>query len=221
MKHSKYIFIIAVLFASYFTNAQAFNWNNLKTTKHILHVNISADYGLNYGVGYMYKLRSKLPIVLNTEYSFPSGENITDDFKSKIGAQVDWFHTNNFHFVTKVQGVFRRYQNDYARLLNFGSDISGTIGYYKPKWFVSGEVGFDKAIVTNFKHSDAYKQNYPNVQDGWFEPTTGGNFYYGVQAGLSRKKFDVYVKAGKLIQEDFRTSPLLPIYGQIGVNLKF
>ena len=28
-----------------------------------------------------------------------------------------------------------------------------TAGYYQRKWFVAGEAGFDKAIVTHFKHS--------------------------------------------------------------------
>lgn len=222
MKNIRYFFTIAFLIATVFSNAQTLNWESLnKDQKHIANVNVSADHGLTYGVGYGYKLRSKLPVILNAEYSFPSGKNIPDDFKTRIGAQVDWFHLDNFHFVTKVQGVFRRYQNDYARLLNFGSDLSGTIGYYKPRWFVAGEIGFDKAIVTNFKHSDIYKQNYPDVKDGWYEPSTGGNFYYGIQAGLSRKKFDVYLKAGKLIEQDFRTSPLLPISGQLGISIKF
>ena len=222
MKNTKYFFSIAVLIIAVNSRAQTFNWNNInKDKKNIINISASAEHGLIYGFGYNYKLRTKLPVILNAEYSFPSGKNITDDFKTRIGAQVDWFHTGNFHFITKVQGVFRRYQMDYARLLNFGSDLSGTIGYYKSKWFVSGEVGFDKAIVTHFKHSDLYKQNYPGVQDGWFEPSTGGNFYYGLQVGLSRKKFDVYVKAGKLIEQDFRTSPMFPIYGQVGVNLKF
>jgi hypothetical protein len=218
MKNIKYFFVIVFSIVAVASNAQTFNWNKLDR-KHIINVHVSADYGLTYGVGYNYKLRSKLPIVLNAEYSFPSGENITDDLKTKVGAQINWFHTGNLHFVTKVHGVFRRHQNDYAQLINFGSDFSGIVGYYKSKWFVAGEVGFDKAIVTHFKHSDIFKSNYPGIKDGWYEPATGGNFYYGVQAGISRMKFDVYLKAGKLIEQDFITSPMLPIYGQLGVNL--
>lgn len=217
MKNTKFFFAILCSILAVGSNAQTFNWNKLDR-KHIINVGVSADYGLTYGVGYNYKLKAKFPIVLNLEYSFPSGENITDDFKTKVGAQVNWFHTGNLHFVTKVHGIFRRYQNDYTRLINFGSDLSGILGYYKSKWFVAGEVGFDKAIVTHFKHSEIFKSNYPVVEDGWYEPSTGGNFYYGVQAGISGKKFDVYLKAGKLIEQDFRTSPMLPIYGQLGVN---
>ena len=42
-------------------------------------------------------------------------------------------------------------------LLNFGSDMSGIIGYYRAHFFVAGEAGFDKAIVTHFKHSENTK----------------------------------------------------------------
>lgn len=68
------------------------------------------------------------------------------------------------------------------------------IGLYKTRWFVAGETGFDKAIVTHFKHSDLYKENSPLVQDGWYQPATGGNFYYGVQTGYSFKTADLTLK---------------------------
>ena len=222
MKKIKYIFSIVVLFVAFASNAQTFNWSSLKKDqKHILNLNVNSEYGVTYGVGYNYHLRSKLPIILNSEYSFPSGKNITDDFKTKIGGQVDLFQVGDFHFTAKLQGIFRKYENDYARLLNFGSDLSGTVGYYKKGWFVAGEIGFDKAIVTHFKHSDLYKSNYPGVRDGWYEPSTGGNLYYGIQGGLSGRKFDVYLNAGKLTEQDFKTSPILPFYAQVGVNIKF
>jgi hypothetical protein len=108
-----------------------------------------------------------------------------------------------------------------VRLQNFGSDLSGIAGYYRRQWFISGEFGFDKAIVTHFKHAKAYKDQFPEVVDGWYEPATGGNVYYGLQAGVSFKKHDVYVRAGKMLSQDFKTQPLLPLYGQLGYNIKF
>jgi hypothetical protein len=171
-------------------------------------------------VGYAYQLKFKMPIVLHTEYSFPSGKNLLDDFKTKIGGQVRFYQTENIHFSAKLNGIFRRYQSDFVRLLNFGSDISATVGYYKSKWFVAAEAGFDKAIVTHFKHSNNYKDIYPLVADGWYEPSTGGNFYYGLQAGWSFNKNDIYLKAGKIITQNFETKPLIPFSVQVGYNLK-
>ena len=106
-------------------------------------------------------------------------------------------------------------------MLNFGSDLSATAGYYKPKWLVAGEFGFDKALVTHFKHTNAFRENFPEVKDGWYQPATGGNFYYGVQAGYSFGANDITLNAGKVIQQDFKTEPTIPFYVQIGYNRKF
>ena len=59
------------------------------------------------------------------------------------------------------------------------------------------------------------------MQDGWYEPATGGDFYYGLQGGFSMKKADITLKSGKILQQDFKSQPLLPFYGQLGLNFKF
>jgi hypothetical protein len=219
MKHNRLV-LIAILFSSV-SQAQITNWSSFnKPQRQIINVNIAADYGLTYGVGYAYRLKSKKPLVLNAEYSFPSGKNLTDDFKTKAGAEFRWLQSGNFQFASKLQGVFRRYDNSYARLLNFGADLSSTAGYYKHHWFAAVELGFDKAIITHFKHSDLYKANFPGVKDGWYEPSTGGNIYFGIRGGWSGKNKDVYLKIGKVEQQDLKESPMLPVYAQLGFNLR-
>jgi hypothetical protein len=219
----KIIIISGLILSIRTVNAQTINWASLNEgSKHIVNANFGLEYGVIYGLGYGYQINSRLfPIVVKLEYSFPSGNKIFDDFKTKIGGQIRWIEYHGFQFSTKIHGVFRRYENDFARLVNFGSDMSGIVGYYRHKWFVAGEVGFDKAIVTQFKHSKAYKEQYPGVVDGWYEPATGGNFYYGLQAGFSFRKQDIYIKAGKILTQDFKTTPMVPIYGQLGFNIKF
>lgn len=215
------ILAISILFTKNSLNAQNINWGSLqKKEKHIFNVNTSLEYGWTFGGGYGYQLKTKLPIVLSTEYSFPGGNILLDDFKTKIGGTIRFAKVDNFQFSAKLHGVFRRYENTLSRLVNFGSDMSAAAGYYKKKWYVAAEAGFDKAIVTHFKHSQEYKNNFPDVQDGWFEPSTGGNFYYGIQSGISFKQHDIYLKAGRTVTQDFRTSPLIPFYAQLGYNLK-
>ena len=221
-KNTKVIFALSFLFIQNSVNAQNINWASLqKNQRHILNINAGLDYGLTYGVGYGYQLKTKLPFVLNAEYSFPSGKELLDDFKTKVGGSIRFAQVDNFQFSAKLHGVFRRYENTLTRLVNFGSDMSVAAGYYKRKLHIAAEVGFDKAIVTHFKHSKAYKNSFPDVQDGWFEPATGGNFYYGIQTGISFKQHDIYLKAGRMITQDFRTTPLIPFYAQLGYNLKF
>lgn len=201
--------------------SQSVNWASLKSdNKHIVHVTTGFGYGLVYGVGYSHKLKSKMPILLDASYSFPSGGKLFDDFKTKIGGQARLYSIGNFQFSASIHGIYRRYENTLVSMQNFGSEMTGVIGYYKPKWFVAGEVGFDKAIVTNFKHSQSFKDNYPQVVDGWYIPT-GGNFYYDLQTGFSFNQHDIYLKVGMIISQDFKTTPLIPWYGQIGYNYKF
>ncbi|WP_026728230.1 hypothetical protein [Flavobacterium denitrificans] len=209
------------LFASNILQAQTINWENLKTEeKHILSVNAGWDYSFVYGFGYGYHLKTEMPIILESSFSFASGEVIFDDFKTKIGGQINVYQFNNFHFNAAIHAIYRRYGNPLVTLQNFGAAASTTIGYYKPKWFVAGEFGFDQAIVTHFQHSEIYKEVYPDVKNGWFEPTTGGNFNFGIQGGYSFAKSDLTLRAGKVMTEDFETTPLIPFYLQIGYSYK-
>jgi len=221
--HIKFIVLSVAMMMGLSVKAQTINWGSITSEdRHIVNVNAGMDYGVAFGVGYAYRIKSNLfPMVANVEYSFPAGENIFDDLKIKVGMQISLLKYKNFQFSTKLHGVIRRYENHNVRLVNFGSDLAGILGYYRSGWFVAGEVGFDKAIITHFKHSDAYMENYQGAQQGWYGPTTGGNFYYGVQAGFSAGMHDVYARGGKILTQDFRTKPTLPFYGQLGYNLRF
>jgi len=201
--------------------AQQINWRSLNDKQtHIANINAGWDYGTVMGIGYGQKLKTKLPVVLNVEYSSAFGETIFDDFKTKLGGQAELLNINNFSVAIKAYGIFRRYENDLVRLSSFGSEFSTNIGYYKPKWYAAGEFGFDKAIATHIKNSDEMKNNYPGSQDGWYVPT-GGNFFYGVTGGYSIKSNDVYLKVGKTVTQDFKTTPAMPLYAQVGFNVRF
>jgi len=219
MRALKLILALSLL-SIYNSSAQTLNWASLKKEqRHLANVNVGLDYGVTAGIVYGYQLKTALPTVLGLEYSMPSGKKIGDDFKTKLGAQIRWFRVRDFSLSTRIQGVFRRFDSNYVTLANFGTDISGNIGYYKPKWFLAGEAGFDKAIVTHFKHSDLMNDNFA-AKNGWYISATGGNFYYGLQTGFSWQSNDITIKVGKVISQDFRTEPLLPFYAQIGYNLK-
>lgn len=203
-------------------SSQNVNWENPAATRHLIYAGAGADYGVVYYLGYACKIRTKaFPALANIEYSFPSGNKVFDDYKVKLGGQVRLVKLGHFQVTAKVNAVVRRFENNFARLFNFGSDMSGIIGYYRTKWFIAGEAGFDKAIVTNFKHSPVYKSQYAGAQDGWYEPATGGNFYYGLQGGISFGRHDLTLKAGRILVQDFKSTPLLPYYGAISYMIRF
>ena len=215
------LIVLSVLMIPYTNQAQQINWRTFKDNKtHILNINMGWEYGMTGGIGYGQKLKTTLPVVLNMEYSSPFGKQLFDDFKTKLGGQAEVLKINNFSASVKAYGIFRRYENDLVRLLNFGSEFSTNVGYYKTKWYVAGEFGFDKAIVTHIKNTEVMKNNYPGIQDGWYIPT-GGNFFYGIISGYSFKSNDVYIKVGKSSTQDFTTAPTIPFYLQVGFNRRF
>ncbi|GAB5565219.1 MAG: hypothetical protein Wins2KO_22820 [Winogradskyella sp.] len=221
MKLFKILSLVTILFvATQTSSSQTLNWYSIENATHILTASIGWDYGITYNIGYAYKLKAKLPIALTANFSIPSGEDLLDDFKTKIGGQISILNKSDFKGIITVNGIYRRYRNPLVQLQNFGSEFKGTLGYYRPKWFLAGEIGFDKAIVTHFNHSEEFKDIYPDVKNGWYEPSTGGNFSYGIQSGYSFNNSDFILGLGLLTTQDLKTSPSIPYYFMLGYNYR-
>lgn len=215
------IFAVGLLCSIQQSHAQAINWNALGDSKHIVHAGVAWDYSVSYGVGYGYQVDTKMPLVLNANFSIPPGEKAFDDFKTRLGGQLLLLNKPNLKGSIALNGIYRRYENPLASLRNFGGEMKGALGYYQSKWFVAGEIGFDKAIATHFKHSESFKENiYSDVKDGWSASATGGNFLYGLQTGYSFKKYDVTFSIGNVTTQDFKATPLIPYYLTLGFNYK-
>ncbi|REC49453.1 hypothetical protein [Chryseobacterium pennipullorum] len=214
--------VLLFILTDHAVKSQTVNWAALQAKeRHILNANIGAEYGAVFGIGYGYQFNTGwFPVIVGADLSTPLGETLLDDFKVKAGANVRWFRIRDIQFSTRVQGLFRRFENDNVAIGSFGLDMAGVIGYYKPRWYGAAEVGFDKAIVSHFQHTEHYQDIFPDVKNGWYEPSTGGNFYYGIQTGYSFPRQEIYLKLGKVISQDFKTKPHLPFMVQIGYNYK-
>ncbi len=220
MKNIGIMIAVAIFCAADAVMAQNVNWRGFNTEQsHLLSLNVGWDYGTTIGIGYGYKLKSDVPVMLNVEFSLPLGKVLLDDFKVKLGGQAELVHLGNFAATVKVNSIFRRYENSLARLLDFGSEFAGSVGYYGPTWFAAAECGFDKAITTQLKNSALMRQYYPEAKDGWYVPT-GGNFSYGIQTGYSFVNYDLHLRIGQVVTQDFKTTPMVPYYLQLGMNTK-
>lgn len=216
------IIAIALLGMATSACAQTINWQAFNPEqKHIIHLQTGWDYSMNFGVGYGRKFDTKLfPVLANIEYSFPAGGSLFDDFKVRIGGQVEVLRKGSFSATVKAYSPIRRYENSLATLFSFGGEFSGVAGFYKQKWFVAGEFGFDKAIATHIKHSQRATEYNSGLQSGWYVPT-GGNFFYGVQTGYSFRGNGISLKVGKVVSQDFKTAPFIPYFAQLAYQRSF
>lgn len=222
MKQIKYL-LVALIILQLTTKgySQNVNWRTLGSQKHIINLHAGWDNGSVAGISYGYKLNTGMPLVLNLDYEVPLGEQLVDDMKIRLGGRLNVIHSNSFQASVNAYGIIRRFENEMTRMVNFGSEFSGTAGIYKNNWFVAGEFGFDKAIVTEIKHSALAKEYNPGLESGWYIPT-GGNFLYGVTGGLSfNKKNDLYIKLGKTKNQDLKTGATVPYYLKVGWNFKW
>lgn len=217
----KALFLLLNLAFVMIAESQTLNFASIDTSTQIIHGDIGWDYGSSFSFGYIHKLPQIEKLSFHTNLSVPFGRKVIDDFKFKVGGQFVVFERKNWKGSVVFNGIYRRCENPLVRLQNIGGELKGVFGFYRPKWFIASELGFDKAILTHFKHSNTFREYvYSEVKDGWYEPSTGGNLQYGFQLGYSQKKIDLIGGFGKIVSQDFKTTPLIPFYLMIGCNYK-
>ena len=142
------------------------------------------------------------------------------DFRARLGTQTSLVQWRSMHLTGSATFITRGTQNSIYRGLNFGADLTGTLGMYRERWFAAGEFGFDKAIITHVTHSDWYRRNYyADAKDGWYLDA-GGTYHYGLAGGFALGRSEIVGRMGLLRTERFNelTSPG---YVSLGVGFGF
>lgn len=198
--------------------AQQMNWNWADTERpHHLHLNLGYDFGLSTQLGYNYLLSTKLPVLLTADYAFPMGKKVVDDFKVRVGGQIEVFSHQNFSASVKLFGTLKRHETELVRMVNLGTETSVLAGYYHPKWHVAGEIGFMKPMVSNVKHGEVMRENHPDIQDGWYA-APGGHLFYGIQAGKSLSQtLDLSLRIGATKAPGDHKDAVIARYAQLGL----
>jgi len=204
------------------TNGQSINWSTPDTsTNHVTYLNFGYDFGLTTQIGCAYKLKKEWPLWLQLDFSRPMGGDIFDDFKTRAGMQLKALSYGNFAVITKLHANYRAHQSHFVRMKSWGTEASTALGLYSTKWLVELEAGFDKAIITQLSHSEAYKDNYAGVKDSWYIPA-GGNWFYGFKTGRTfGKNLVLSLKIGKTNAQGSDKDALIPAYLEIGMLKPF
>jgi hypothetical protein len=219
MKKSTFFFLILFI-APFFLHAQEINWRNLDAdSKHIVAVQVGADYGTVYGFQYSYQLPFRHPVLVGAGLSTPFGNHFMDDYKVMVNAQTEVWHSNSFSFAVRPGMSMRRYHSAVASLYNIGVDITTTVGYSRPKWGIGIEAGYDWSRASYIEHV-ILKDYYPDIKDGWYS-STGGNFKFGIKGNYWMKSVGLSCKAGKVYGQNFSDNPTLPYYLEFSLLKRF
>ncbi len=210
---------LVLVTASY---SQNINWRSFgESQRNVVQFNAGYDYGATAQIGYGREFLLIRPVVAGLDFSIPMGKVLVDDFKLRLGGQIEVVEIGGFSATVKIYSNLRRYQTEMVRIVSFGSDFGFLAGYYASTWYAAGEVGFDKAIATQLKNSDIMRANFPGIRDGWYVPT-GGNWYYGVQGGKTiGEVIELSLRLGATDAQFADEDATVPLYLQLGMGVKF
>jgi len=214
------VFVVMALASTGYS--QNINWRSLgEDQRNIVHFSFGYDFGVVAQAGYSRCFTVIKPVVVGLDYSSPMGRDLVDDFKVRVGAQIEIVQIGSFSTTLKIASNFRRYENALVRIASFGSDFAVLAGYYRSTWYAAGEFGFDKSITSHLRHSDVMRANFPAIRDGWYVPA-GGHFYYGIQGAKTiGESLDLSLRLGATKAQDNDEDALLPWYAQLGLGIRF
>jgi hypothetical protein len=160
------------------------------------------------------------PVQLAGDVGIAMAEFDSRDFRAQVQALTSLVHWRSLYLTGSTTIIGRGTENTIYRGYNFGVDLTGTLGLYRPRWLVAGEFGLDKALVTRVTHSDWYRTYfYADAKDGWYRDT-GGTVHYGLIAGLSVGRVELLARYG--MQRTEKLNEMTPpMYASIGLGLAF
>ena len=157
---------------------------------------------------------------LTADIGLATAQLDTRDFRARVGTQTSLLRWRSLHLTGSATFITRGTENSIYKALDFGADLTGALGLYRRRWFVAGEFGKDKAIITHVTNSAWYKTYiYPDAKDGWYLDA-GGTLHYGLAAGLALGAMEIVARAGWLRTETWdQMSP--PVYASVGLGIGF
>ncbi|MEE9430484.1 MAG: hypothetical protein V3V16_05545 [Melioribacteraceae bacterium] len=186
--------------------------------KQSIYINIGLDPAVLTTFGYSYRLSSEnfwKDIILFGEASIPVGEFEINDYRIKVGIQNSLVNSDNWNFSLAGYFMVRGTENSIHSATNYGLGILALAGYYESDWFSAFELGYDKGILTDIKHTDWYRDYfYSDVRDGLYS-NPSGNISLGLRGGYLISDFEITLRAGIAKTEMFNNPVGVPFYSTV------
>jgi hypothetical protein len=214
---------IGLLLTALVAGEAAAQWNVARfgADPNRVYTSLGVDPSVVGAMGYARVLTiAEHPFQFSLDGSVAVGDADVRDFKTRLAVQTSVLSWRSVHLTGSLAFVTRGTENSIYRGFSFGSSATGTLGWYRRRWFAAGELGFDKSIITHVTHSDWYREHFfPDAKDAWYLDT-GGTYNAGVTGGLSLGRTEVVGRFGWARTE--RMNALLPpMYATLGLGVAY
>lgn len=184
----------------------------------VISLNLGFDHAFQATVGFAHQFKTVRPLVVGTEFSLPSGNTLLDDWRWKTGAQYNFLQSGNFRLTGKAQLVFRKRKTDYVNHFGWGTDLGLIGGWYREKFFLAAETGYDRTWFSHIRHDQPYLEQFPEAVSGWYQ-SKAANVYVGIQGGYSWQRLDINLRLGRTFRPN-GSANLVPLYAMLGANIR-
>jgi hypothetical protein len=215
------LFALALVGAGPRDLAAQWNLARLQPGDAQLHVSMAIDPAVITSIGF-----GRVASLLGTTTRFGieagvvAGDAELRDYRVRLSADVQLVNRGAFRVAASAAFMTRGTSNRVFRAVNFGSDFGATAGVYRRGWFMAGEIGFDKAIITHLKHTQEYRdQYYADAKDGWYL-NNGGTGRLGIMTGTSLGGAELMVRGG-ISRTQGGEALAVPAYLTVGVGFGF
>lgn len=219
----KRIIGLGIMLSGLMAGDAAAQWNVGRFGEHAnrVYTTVGLDPAFVTSMGYGRVVRVQgHDIQLTGEVGVVAARMDADDFRVRLGAYTSVVRWRSLHVTGSAAVITRGTENVIFRGLNFGANVTGTVGVYRQRWFVAGDFGKDKAVITHITHSDWYRTHYyPDAKDGWYLDA-GGTLHGGLMGGAALGRVEVAGRFGWLRTEDFNEMTP-PMYASLGVGVAF
>ncbi len=214
---------LAVLFSAVAAQGAAAQWNNARLDggRNRIYMTMGLDPAIITSVGF-----ARVVPVLGHDFQVATDVGLvtahldTHDFRARVAVESPVVRWQSVQLSGAASFITRGTQNLVYRGLDFGADVTGTLGVYRRGWFAAAQFGKDKDIITHITNSKWYRDNaYQDAKDGWYLDC-GGTYHYGLMAGVTVAGTELVGRAGFRRTEDFNAiTP--PFYGSLGIGVPF
>lgn len=192
--------------------------NKLDLNQNKIAIQVSMDPTPLITVGYFqnYEIMSN-QVVAEISLAVPAFLFDFKHYRLELGGQFIPFSYGNWEIVSRSVITSVGTSTVMFDANNLGFSQSLLPGYYGEKWFITGEAGFTKHLITHLEHSEWYTDNvYPDAESGWYK-STGGKFDFGMQTGYAfNDQFGLAVRIGINKTETLKDPFWVPFY--VGVS---